>query len=286
MDIRKATLEDLKKYRPDLCDQLYDEFLHALSSTDPVEESKPEEVTASDISGVKKGDAIRWNYTKEEGVVIGFDVADGVSNIIVRRFNGTKVLFENDPKLFTILEGEERDNVIAKRERYVAEVREQKNAGRALIPKKSSKTKTIYDGIVYNEPTRRGSKLVVGDHIRFKLTKGLGMVKGFMRKGGLDRILMWKGEGIPESIIDNPEVYEIVDPIKPSDSNERVRKARVKARVGDMVERSSDGVTGKVTEIRDVGCGIEKLILELKDGSQTTVFNDITMYSVLTNRKK
>ena len=127
---------------------------------------------------------------------------------------------------------------------------------------------------------------MVGDHIRFKLTKGLGMVKGFIRKGGLDRILMWKGEGIPESIIDNPEAYEIVDPIKPSESNERVRKARIKARVGDMVERSSDGVTGKVTEIRDVGCGIEKLILELKDGSQTTVFNDITMYSVLTNRKK
>ena len=286
MDIRKVTLEDLKKYRPDLCDMLYDEFLHALSSTDPVEEGKPAEVIVSDMSGVKKGDAIRWNYTKEEGIVIGVDETDGVSNIIVRRFNGTKVLFENDPKLFTILDGEERDNVIAKRERYVAEIREQKDAGRALIPKKSSKTKTIYDGVVYNEPTRRGSKLAVGDRIRFKLTKGLGMVKGFMRKGGLDRILMWKGDGIPESIIDNPEAYEIVDPIKPSDNKESERKARVKARVGDMVERTADGVTGRVIEIKDVGCGVEKLIFELEDGSKSTVFNDISMYNVLTNRRR
>ena len=140
--------------------------------------------------------------------------------------------------------------MIAKREKYVAEIREKKDVGRALIPKKTNKTKTIYDGIVYNEPTRRGSKLVVGDHIRYKLTKGIGMVKGFMRKGGLDRILMWKSEGIPETIIDNPEAYEIIEPIKPSDCKKRVRKASVKAKIGDMIEQTSDGVIGKVIEIK------------------------------------
>ena len=286
MDILIATLEDLKKYRPDLCDLLYEEFLKGSYPVVSKREVKYTEEVISDTNGVQKGDAIRWNYTKEEGIVAGFDNTDGISNIIVRRFNGTKVIFENDPKLFTILEGEERANVIAEREKYVAEIREKKDVGRALIPKKTNKTKTIYDGIVYNEPTRRGSKLVVGDHIRYKLTKGIGMVKGFMRKGGLDRILMWKSEGIPETIIDNPEAYEIIEPIKPSDCKKRVRKASVKAKIGDMIEQTSDGVIGKVIEIKDVGYGIEKIILELEDGSQSTVFNDISMYNVLTNRRR
>lgn len=158
-----------------------------------------------------KGDAIRWNYTKEEGIVVGVENEDGISNIIVRRFNGTKVLFENDPKLFTILEGEEKANVISRREKYVAEIKERKNTGRAFIPKKSKKTKIIYDGVVYDEPTQRGSKLKVGDHIRFKLTKDVGVVRGFVRKGGLDRIVMGGSGGFPETIIDNPEAYEIVD---------------------------------------------------------------------------
>ena len=93
----------------------------------------------NDTIEAKKGDAIRWNYTKEEGIVIGFENEDGIDYIIVRRFNGTKTLFENDPKLFTILEGEERAAVIAKREDYVAEIRERKDIGRALIPKKATK---------------------------------------------------------------------------------------------------------------------------------------------------
>lgn len=212
MDILIATLEDLKKHRPDLCDLLYDEFLGVRSSeNEPKRESKSKEGMDNDIVGVKKGDAIRWNYTKEEGIVVGIENEDGISNIIVRRFNGTKVLFENDPKLFTILEGEEKANVISKREKYVAEIKERKNVGRDLIPKKSKKTKAIYDGVMYDEPTRRGSKLKVGDHIRFKLTKDIGIVTGFIRKGGLDRIVMGGGGGFPETIIDNPEAYEIVD---------------------------------------------------------------------------
>ena len=45
-------------------------------------------------------------------------------------FDGTKILFENDPKLFTILEGEEKAKVISERERYVAESQERKNIER------------------------------------------------------------------------------------------------------------------------------------------------------------
>ena len=96
MDILNATLEDLKKYRPDLCDMLLDEFLKASSQEAPKKPASPiiEEVKA--VEGVKKGDAIRWNYTKEEGIVVGFENEDGISNIIVQRYNGSKIFFEND----------------------------------------------------------------------------------------------------------------------------------------------------------------------------------------------
>lgn len=298
LDLMAATLEDLKKHRPDLCDLLYDEYLktHPLDMPKIPEISKEEkEKGVNEINGVKKGDAIRWNYTKEEGIVVGFEDEDGISNIIVRRYNGTKVLFENDPKLFTILEGVEKDNVIFKRKQFLSESKETKETGRTIIPKKSPKSKTIYDGVMYNEPTRRGSKLKVGDHIRFKLTKGLGVVKGFMRRGGLDRIIMGKSEGLPESIIDNPEAYEIIDnktrknisgvnlsldsakPKNPSKYKKEVRKARI----GDMVELNTDGIVGKVVEIKDTGYGIERIILELEDGSEYDVFNDTSMYYVL-----
>ena len=57
-----------------------------------------------------------------------------------------------------------------------------------------------------------------------------------------------------------------------------------KASIGDTVQRKSDGLIGKVVEIKKLGYGIEKLILELKDGSQSGVFNDTSMYYVLTDQ--
>ena len=83
--------------------------------------SKPKKNTIIEPINVQLGDMLRWNYTKEEGVVIGFDNEEGTDYIIVRSFNGTKALFENDPKLFTKLEGEENDDLTSKRECNIAE---------------------------------------------------------------------------------------------------------------------------------------------------------------------
>ena len=81
-----------------------------------------------------------------------------------------------------------------------------------------------------------------------------------MRRGGLDRIIMGKSEGLPESIIDNPEAYEIIDnkkrrtisgvnmsldSAKPKRSSKYKKEVR-KARIGDMVELNTDGIVGKV----------------------------------------
>ena len=45
--------------------------------------------------------------------------------------------------------------------------------------------------------------------------------------------------------------------------------------------RTSDNQIGKVVEIKKLGSGIEKLILELEDGSQSGVFNSTNLYWVL-----
>ena len=220
LDLHIATLEDLKKHRPDLCDLLYDEYLRTSSANNFPKPDEPNEEEAINVNGVKKGDAIRWNYTKEKGIVVGFENEDGICNLIVQRFNGTRVLFENDPKLFTILVGEEKADVVSEREKYKAELKERKDTGRAFI---TSKKQTKTSSKVSSTPT--------------------------------------KSKYFPN------------------------RKMVVKrARIGDMVQRKSDGIIGKVVEIKELGYGIERLILKLKDGSQSEVFNDTSMYYVLTDR--
>lgn len=54
-----------------------------------------------------------------------------------------------------------------------------------------------------------------------------------------------------------------------------------KAKIGDVVQRKSDGLIGKVIEIKVLDYGIEKLILELKNGIRFEVFNEPSMYYVL-----
>ena len=58
---------------------------------------------------VKKGDVLRWNYTKDVGVVVGFDTSDGGRDFIVQRCDGRKIVFENDARLYEVIEGEERE---------------------------------------------------------------------------------------------------------------------------------------------------------------------------------
>lgn len=40
---------------------------------------------------VQLGDVLRWNYTGEEGVVVGFDYEEGVRKFIVRQNDGTEI---------------------------------------------------------------------------------------------------------------------------------------------------------------------------------------------------
>lgn len=81
---------------------------------------------------VKRGYALRWNYSKEEGVVVGFDSSNGERNFIVQQCDGKKIIFENDPKLFTILDGEEKEAVVSQWKQYI---KDRKEARSAFLPK-------------------------------------------------------------------------------------------------------------------------------------------------------
>jgi len=88
---------------------------------------------------VKRGEALRWNYSKEEGVVVGFDSSSGGRNFIVQQCDGKKIIFENDPRLFTILDGEEKEAVVSKWKKYIKDRKEARNA---FLPKPMENTKT------------------------------------------------------------------------------------------------------------------------------------------------
>lgn len=81
---------------------------------------------------VKRGEALRWNYSKEEGVVVGFDSSSGERNFIVQQCDGKKIIFENDPRLLTILDGEEKEAVVSKWKKYI---KDRKEARSSLLPK-------------------------------------------------------------------------------------------------------------------------------------------------------
>jgi len=76
----------------------------------------------------------------------------------------------------------------------------------------------------------------------------------------------------------NGDYYPSSEAIRKFDITNKRKK---KATVGDWVMRTSDNQIGKVVEIKKLGSGIEKLILELEDGSQSGVFNSTNLYWVL-----
>ena len=179
MDILVATLQDLKSLRPDLCEQLYDEFLKTHSIQKPKKKGKSPNEVAECENVVKLGDVLHWNYTKEEGTVVGFKSSKGVKWIIVEQYDGTRIFIENDPKLFKILEGIERDNVINKRKEFLNGQSEKECSKEIEKPKSTKKTKQYVDDIVYDIPTRRGSRLKIGDKIRYKMANEKYKVVGF-----------------------------------------------------------------------------------------------------------
>ena len=101
-----------------------------------------------------------------------------------------------------------------------------------------------------------------------------------------------------EEIKDESEDAELADIIEESDfmvednnegydnsSSEETKETHTtttrKANVGDTIMRTSDNHIGKVIEIQTTANGLEKLILELEDGSKGSVYNNTRLYQVV-----
>ena len=101
-----------------------------------------------------------------------------------------------------------------------------------------------------------------------------------------------------EEIKDESEDAELADIIEESDfmvednnegydnsSSEETKETHTtttrKANVGDTIMRTSDNLIGKVVEIQTTANGLEKLILELEDGSKGSVYNNTRLYQVV-----
>jgi len=83
----------------------------------------------------------------------------------------------------------------------------------------------------------------------------------------------------PNTLVeDNNEEYD-------NSSSEEVKENHTtttrKANVGDTIIRTSDNLIGKVVEIQTTANGLEKLILELEDGSKGSVYNNTRLYQVV-----
>lgn len=83
----------------------------------------------------------------------------------------------------------------------------------------------------------------------------------------------------PNNLVeDNNEEYD-------NSSSEEVKENHTtttrKANVGDTIIRTSDNLIGKVVEIQTTANGLEKLILELEDGSKGSVYNTTKLYQVI-----
>ena len=112
-DYRKHTVRRMLKiasfHDPELARLIpYVKFSGIRKANRGIKKAKPKREAVLAPINVQLGDVLRWNYTKEEGVVVGFDYEDGERKYIVRLNDGTEILFEDDPKLFVKVEGERK----------------------------------------------------------------------------------------------------------------------------------------------------------------------------------
>ena len=108
-DYRKRTMQRMLKiasfHNPELARLIpHVKFSGIQKANRGIKLAKPKRKTVYAPIDVKLGDVLRWNYTKETGVVVGFDSEGG---IVVQLNDGTEIIFENDPKLFAKVEEEE-----------------------------------------------------------------------------------------------------------------------------------------------------------------------------------
>ena len=159
------------------------------------------------------------------------------------------------------------------------------------IDKSIKDLQTVRDKLVMSEDyLRLANDQAEGLTIR-KLTFKNPTMKALFdeaRKNG-SKIEEIKDEEEDPEIIDDIEVPHVIEEDNNEGYDHSTREARNdnhttntrKANVGDTIVRVSDNLIGKVVEIRTTANGLEKLILELEDGSKGSVYNNTRLYQVV-----
>ena len=142
------------------------------------------------------------------------------------------------------------------------------------------------------QPSKESSSNVVniGDWIKTNFYNDKCQVINIENRGySNEKLILQFKDGSQDWIINKPDLYTIVD----SSSNQIVKKKEKvsdiihrqqvtrPARIGDWIIRKSDGLIAKVVDIKGLGGGFERLILELEDGSKSGVFNNPNLFKVL-----
>ena len=138
----------------------------------------------------------------------------------------------------------------------------------------------------YNEENEIRKEAVIGDRIIYD-NRYCTVIDKKTQKGAL-RLIVKYDNGTIDNVNNDWDRYSIITKKEGknatiADELDSSNKELVKrfAKVGDLVMRTSDQQVGKVVEIRKLGGGVEKLILELEDGSESGVFNNTKLYYVI-----
>ena len=234
-----------------------------------------------DFEEVKIGYVIRLFPSQKVGSVIEIKTTkSGLRKLILKMADGTlREEYDND-NLYEVI----RKNGKIKEEDYFVE-KEKRHYRRKFswetaleVTKVSSK----------QDFSTEKKEALVGDAIQYdgKRCKVIGK----KTSANSMRLIIQYDDGTLDNVPNDWNRYSIMNKGKNGDyypSSEAIRKFDItnkrkkKATVGDWVMRTSDNQIGKVVEIKKLGSGIEKLILELEDGSQSGVFNSTNLYWVL-----
>lgn len=234
-----------------------------------------------DLEEVKIGYVLRLFPSQKVGSVIEIKTTkSGLRKLVLKMTDGTlREEYDND-NLYEVI----RKNGIIKEEDYVVE-KEKRHYRRKFswnsaleVTKETSK----------QDFSTEKKEALVGDEIQYdgKRCKVIGK----KTSANSMRLIIQYDDGTLDNVPNDWNRYSLMDKGKNGDycpSSKAIRKFDItnkrkkRATVGDWVMRTSDNLIGKVVEIKKLGSGIEKLILELEDGSQSGVFNSTNLYWVL-----
>lgn len=248
------------------------------NTTEDSKKKNSEKIESSSFT-VKIGDTLKLFPSQHIGKVIKLRIDRlGQRKIVVKTGDGqivesydNKYLYEKIKQQIDISPKKEKAKRKKNDANHVNLITNQKRT----VPQSSPKEAFVGDRILYDSiPCTVIEKRIVQQSFRL-------IVK--YDNGTLDNVANdWNRYSVIESGKKDPEKTNDYSPRpKPEKQVDVKTDNKGEAKIGDWIVRTSDNLIGKVVEIRKLGSGIERLILELKDGSLSGVYNNSSLYRII-----